>query len=395
MKLSVSQLNRYVKNGFDADPILNGVTVCGEISGLKYHSSGHIYFTLKDEGAAIRCAFFKPHSFSLKFRLEEGMSVLASGRVSLYEKEGQYQLNVVSVEKNGVGDLFKEFERLKKKLEDEGLFDSEHKKTIPKFSKKIGVVTSPTGAVFHDIINVATRRCPKIQIVLAPVSVQGDDAPRSICAGLDALEKMSDIDVIIVGRGGGSMEDLWCFNSELVARKIFSMTKPVISAVGHETDFTIADFVADMRAPTPSAAAELAVLDYQKTISYIDEFKRCIYQHAIAKLNRKQAYLSQLSHSFKDPESILLSFLQRLDFACEKMELKLNTTYDSSQKRLAQLSVQLDALSPLKVLSRGYSVTMNEQGRAIKSSKEVKEGENIKVRLEKGALSAKITEVIS
>ena len=255
MNVTVSQLNAYVKQSLAMDAVLSDITVTGELSGVKLHSSGHIYFSLKDENALIRCAFFKPHSLNVKFRPADGMRVSARGRVTLFERDGQYQLNVFSLERNGDGELFLKFERLKKQLESEGLFDSEYKKPLPKFIKKVGVATSPTGAVIRDIINVATRRCPDISIVLAPVAVQGPDCPRSVIAGIDALENMPDVDVIIVGRGGGSMEDLFGFNDETLARRIFACKKPVISAVGHETDFTIADFVADLRAPTPSAAA--------------------------------------------------------------------------------------------------------------------------------------------
>jgi exodeoxyribonuclease VII large subunit len=274
MNYTVSDLNNYVKEILSYDYTLINATVTGEVSGVKMHSSGHIYFTLKDESASVKCAFFKPYSLKWRFKLKDGMKVSVKGKITLYERDGQFQINVTELEEDGLGALYIKLEELKKKLSNEGLFDEKYKKKIPQYVKRIGVVTSPTGAVFRDIVNVATRRCPDIQIMLAPVKVQGEEAPRSICTGIRVLDAISDIDVIIVGRGGGSFEELYCFNDEDVARTIFNCKKPVISAVGHETDYTIADFVADLRAPTPSAAAELAVFDYHDTLLDIDYFEK-------------------------------------------------------------------------------------------------------------------------
>ncbi|MBR2860795.1 MAG: exodeoxyribonuclease VII large subunit [Clostridia bacterium] len=388
MKVSVSQLNAYVKQSLAADAILSDIVVSGEISGLKMHSSGHIYFTLKDESAAIRCAFFKPHSLRLAIKLQDGMRVLARGKVSLYERDGQYQLNVFEVTADGEGLLYQQFEKLKKQLLEEGLFDEQFKKPIPKFVKKIGVATSPTGAVIRDIINVSTRRCPNISIVLAPVSVQGPDAPRSICAGLDALDKMDDVDVIIVGRGGGSMEDLWCFNDESVARKIFACTKPVISAVGHETDFTIADFVSDLRAPTPSAAAELAVFDYYRVLGDIEHFSLALGRQLENAISANYLRLSKLSAKIESPENALSGYEHKLELL--KQRLFEGAKREDEENKLSIFAGKLDALSPLKVLERGYSVTVDKDGRIIKDASKTKKGDRISVRVRKGIINAEV-----
>ncbi len=393
MNVTVSQLNAYVKQSFSMDAVLNDIVVEGEISGLKMHSSGHIYFSLKDESAAIRCAFFKPHSLKINFRPEDGMKVLARGRVTLYERDGQYQLNVFALEPDGLGELYKQFAQLKKRLEEEGLFDSRNKKNLPAFAKKIGVVTSPTGAVIRDIINVATRRCPEISIVLAPVTVQGEDAPRSICAGLRALDSMAEVDVILLARGGGSMEDLWCFNSEEVARAIFACKKPVISAVGHETDFTIADFVADMRAPTPSAAAELAVFDYYGTLEDIERFGQYIIRNIEGRTSEMRAALYKAAEHFEDPQLLIANFAQRLERLRQELFMKNELQQHRREEQLSILAGRLHALSPLAVLERGYSVTFDQSGKTVKNSGNIHQGDSIFIKLSKGALKAEVTEV--
>ncbi len=390
MKVSVSQLNAYVKQCFNLDTVLSNITVCGEISGLKFHSSGHIYFSLKDEGAVIRCAFFKPHSLNITFRPEDGMKVIAKGKVTLFERDGQYQLNVFSMEQDGTGNLYKEFELLKKKLGEEGLFDEQYKKPIPKYVKKIGVVTSPTGAVIRDIINVSTRRCPNIQILLAPVSVQGEDAPRSICAGLDALENRDDIDVIIVGRGGGSMEDLWCFNSELIARKIFSMNTPVISAVGHETDFTICDFVSDLRAPTPSAAAELAVFDFFDTVQNVDYLEKNLEKSISYLIKDKYLKLSGIFSKFKDPENLLVNQQRKIEILSSKLDECINERLNKAQNSFLISVEKIEALSPMNVLKRGYSVVFDKDGKIVSDSKNVKKGDGISIKLNNGNIVAEV-----
>ena len=393
MSVTVSQLNAYVKQSFLMDAVLNDIVVEGEISGLKKHSSGHIYFSLKDESAAIRCAFFKSDAQKLRFQPEEGMKVLARGRVTLYERDGQYQLVVSAMEPNGIGQLYKQFEQLKKKLEEEGLFAPERKKALPAFVKKIGVATSPTGAVIRDILNVATRRCPGISVVLAPVTVKGEDAPRSICAGLRALEDIPEVDVIILARGGGSIEDLWCFNSEEVARTVFACKKPVISAVGHETDFTIADFVADKRAPTPSAAAELAVFDFYDALEDVDRLERYINENISGRINGFCAALHRTAGSFEDPQMLLENFVQRLDGLQRRLLGSEEMQLQREQDRLALLAGRLHALSPLAVLSRGYSVVTDTKGVALKSAKNVRVGDAVFIKLSQGCLTAEVTEV--
>lgn len=390
MNVTVSQLNAYVKECLSLDVVLSDITVKGEISGLKMHSSGHIYFTLKDESAAIKCAFFKPHSLKLDFKLKDGMKVSARGRVTLYERDGQYQLNVFEMKEDGLGELYQKFLKLKEKLQAEGLFDDEHKKPIPNFSKKIGVVTSPTGAVIRDIYNVALRRCPEISILLAPVSVQGEDAPRSICLGLELLDQRDDIDVIIVGRGGGSIEDLWCFNDETVVRTIFNCKKPVISAVGHETDFTLSDFVADLRAPTPSAAAELAVFDYYDTLLDLDNAQGRLVRLIDSKLLELNAQVHEYASSFEDPMHIIDNYKDKLAFLTEK--LCDNVLPEKQENQLNTLSGKLDALSPLKVLSRGYSL-VSKEGKIVKESKNVKKGDMLLIKLYKGEVEAEVKNI--
>lgn len=390
MNVTVSQLNAYVKQIFSYDAVLNDITVTGELSGVKLHSSGHIYFSLKDENALIRCAFFKPHSFNVKFKPADGMKVTARGRVTLFERDGQYQLNVTELNKDGEGDLFKQFEELKKKLAQEGLFDGQYKKSIPKFARKIGVATSPTGAVIRDIMNVSQRRCPNISIVLAPVQVQGPDAPRSVIAGIDALENTADVDVIIVARGGGSAEDLHCFNNEELARRIFAAKKPVISAIGHETDFTICDFVSDLRAPTPSAAAELAVFDYYSAIEDTEHFyKRC--ELLISSLLEKYSIkIENYERFFSEPEKMLLSKSERL----QNLFLRLNNGFfaklSESEKRASTLKAKLDALNPINVLERGYAVVTDSSGKTVKDASKINTGEEIGIILNKGKIVAEV-----
>lgn len=386
--MNVTELNNYVKGYLEEDPLLNNLLITGELSGYKRHSSGHIYFTLKDESAAVRCAFFKPYSLYADKSLKDGDHVCVYGRVVLFERDGQYQLNITYVKKVGHGNLYLQYEMLKKKLLDEGLFDDDYKKPIPRYVKKIGVVTSPTGAAFRDIVNVSTRRCPLIQILLAPVTVQGEDAPRSICTGIRALDEREDVDLIIVGRGGGSVEDLWSFNDEAVARAIFNCSKPVISAVGHETDFSISDFVADMRAPTPSAAAEIAVFDYYNTVSDINYFENALFKNIRNIYSEYHLKLLEYSRSFTDPEYLIEKMKQKT----ELLEIRMLEAVkkDDEKNQLAMLSSKLDALSPLKVLSRGYSVVKDKDGKVIKNSSQVQKGEKISITLSEGEINAEV-----
>lgn len=386
--LSVSELNKNVKMLLTNDPFLGEVIVQGEISGYKKHASGHVYFTLKDESAAVRCAFFKPYSLYAGKDLKDGVSVQVKAWPNLYERDGQFQLNVYHISTVGKGDLYFQFELLKKKFFEEGLFDEKHKKPIPKYVHKIGVVTSPTGAVFSDILNVATRRCPYIRIVLAPVVVQGEDAPRSICAGIKALDDRDDVDVIIVGRGGGSIEDLWCFNDENVARTIFSCNKPIISAVGHETDFTIADFVADLRAPTPSAAAELATFDYFDLINDIEYFERILLNKIDGKLSEYNQRIQRCFYAIKGFQQDV----EKYRYKIEILTMRLSDSADISIRKtnLLNLAGKLDALSPLKVLSRGYSVVMDENNSVIKNKSQVKQGDKLNIKLNEGEIKAEV-----
>lgn len=393
MNISVSQLNSYVSQLLFYDEALNDITVRGEISGLKMHSSGHVYFSLKDESATIRCAFFKQYAQKLKFSPKDGTKVFARGRVSLYERDGTYQLTVFELTEDGVGDLYEKFVLLKQKLQDEGLFDQAYKKPIPRYVKKIGVVTSPTGAVIKDIYNVASRRCPDISILLAPVAVQGDDAPRSICAGIRALQDREDVDVIIVGRGGGSMEDLWCFNSEEVARCIFDCPKPIISAVGHETDFTIADFVADLRAPTPSAAAELAVFDFFNTVEMLEEKKKYMISQVQKKFEKYRLEISKNETVFAHPEKLTENFYQRLDLLYNRLENAQDGKYNAVKNKLAVFAGKMDSLSPLKVLSRGYSVVADQYGKSVKSIKNISVGETVKIKFSDGVAKAEVKNI--
>ncbi|MBR6765815.1 MAG: exodeoxyribonuclease VII large subunit, partial [Clostridia bacterium] len=319
----------------------------------------------------------------------DGMKVTVKGRVTLYERDGQFQINVTEVIEDGFGLLYVKLEELKRKLQAEGLFDEAHKKPIPRFVKKIGVATSPTGAVFRDIINVATRRCPGISILLAPVKVQGDDAPRSIVTGIKALDECDDIDVIIVGRGGGSVEELFCFNDEEVARTIYNCKKPIISAVGHETDFTIADFVADLRAPTPSAAAELAVFDYYDTLLDIEYFEKTLVSDIDERLESKRFIVNSYSRSFEDPMRIVDNYSNKLTRLVDLLDNAISQ--HDKEKRFLQLTARLDALSPLKVLARGYSV-VSKNGKVINSSAGLNNGDNITVRFSKGEIKAEVIE---
>lgn len=390
MNVTVSQLNAYVKQSLAMDAVLSDITVTGELSGVKLHSSGHIYFSLKDENALIRCAFFKPHSLNVKFRPADGMRVSARGRVTLFERDGQYQLNVFSLEQNGDGELFLKFERLKKQLKSEGLFDSEYKKPLPKFIKKVGVATSPTGAVIRDIINVATRRCPDISIVLAPVAVQGPDCPRSVIAGIDALENMPDVDVIIVGRGGGSMEDLFGFNDETLARRIFACKKPVISAVGHETDFTIADFVADLRAPTPSAAAELAVFDSYELYQTLDILFSRATSAVAAKTEKFEGRIEMFSRFFSEPEKITADKANTIEKMNIRLENAIKLALSGTEHKITNLENKLNALNPLNVLERGYAVITDKNGKTLRDAAETVKGDEIDIRLKKGKIHAEV-----
>ncbi len=328
--LTVSQLNRYVKNTLDADFILNNASVKGEISNLKIHSSGHIYFSLKDGGSKINCVMFKSYAYKLKFVPENGMDIVVEGNVSVYEKEGSYQLYCKAMKREGIGDLYIAFEELKEKLKKEGLFDDAHKKEIPRFPKKVGVITSPTGAALRDIINVTKRRNKGIELLIYPALVQGIDASKTIIEGIKILNKVEDVDIIILARGGGSIEELWAFNNEELAYEIYSSKKPIITGVGHETDFTIVDFVSDRRAPTPSAAAEIAVFDREALIKEILNYKYNIKKIMEIIIKEKRNYLNLYKQRIEShsPTNIIVNEYKNIDnlkgLLNMKIEGKLN-----------------------------------------------------------------------
>lgn len=392
--LRVSDVNRYVKMLMDNDALLSSVSIRGEISNLKYHSSGHLYFTLKDEEAEISSVMFRSAVAGMQMTARDGMQVIAYGRITVYEKSGRCQLYVSAMIDNGIGALQLEFERLRNKLMQEGLFDEKRKKALPEFPRCVGIITSPTGAAIRDMINVTGRRWPYSKILLYPSLVQGAQAAPSLCKGLEFFNATNACDVIIIGRGGGSLEDLWAFNEESVVRAVAGSKIPVISAVGHETDFTLCDYAADMRAPTPSAAAELAVPDKDEIRLRFDELLGRVEAHTNKTLNLNKNKFTQL---FKQLE--LLSSSGRL--ALEKRELvlkveRIERTIDEllnkKRKSFSIAITKLDAMNPLNVLGRGYSYTQKD-GIVVSSSKQVSSGDRIKIRFSDGVAEADVVSV--
>ena len=394
--LSVRQLNFYIKSLIDGDPRLNFVTVLGEISNLKNHyQSGHIYFTLKDKEASINCVVFRSNASRIKFIPENGQQVIVRGRVSVYERDGVYQIYADEMNDAGLGDIALKFEQTKKKLEAEGLFDMDSKRKIPQFPKKIAVVTSPTGAAIRDIVNIISRRWKLAEILICPVSVQGDSAVPEMLSALDKLYETDGIDVCIIGRGGGSAEDLWAFNDERLAYKIYESHFPVISAVGHETDFTISDFVADLRAPTPSAAAELAVPNGEEILSYLikregqlKNFLKAKYENSYLKFERLRD-----NRVFTNPvEAIISGRAQSVDLLSDRMTSSLRETIANLKLSLSKSAAGLDALSPLKTLARGYTVASVE-GKTVASIKQLKKDDILDIRFADGRAVAQIQEI--
>ena len=390
--VSVTELNNFVKTIFDNEPLLSDVFVRGEISNFKAHSSGHFYFSLKDEGGVLKAVMFRNSAIRLPFVPENGMKVIAHGRVSAFVRDGQYQLYVDAMQPDGTGSLYVAFEQLKAKLEAEGLFAAERKKNLPKIPKKVGIVTSPTGAAIQDMINVMGRRFPYTQIILYPALVQGPDAPQSVVNGIQYFNRTRSCDVIIVGRGGGSIEDLWAFNSEIVARSIAMSDIPVISAVGHETDFTIADFVSDVRAPTPSAAAELAVPDcteLKRKISNIITREKTVLEktfeakRAVLKRYTSSRVLTSPYNMIEDKRMNVLSISRRA-------ELSQKSKLDRETARFAGITGKLYALNPMSVISRGYAAVFDSDGKVIKSVEDVDEGSVINLRMSDGTASATV-----
>ncbi len=389
--ISVSDLNKYIKDKIANDEALNNVLVKGEISNFKNHYTGHMYFTLKDENSLIKCIMFKTYTSNLKFMPKDGMKVMVFGTVSVFERDGVYQIYCKAMQEDGMGSLYTAYEELKAKLEKEGLFDVAHKKKIPAMPKCIGVLTSNTGAVIRDIINVSTRRNPNVYIKLLPVPVQGEGAAVKIAEAIRTMNEQKLADVIILARGGGSLEDLWPFNEEIVAREIYNSELPVISSVGHETDFTIADFVADLRAPTPSAAAELAVPNIADVILKLNSYKNR-YQLALKKkveFMRLRYEKCMNQRVFKEPLQKIQEKYIIIDMKIKSMQNSVNAMYKDKKGNAMKLIAKLDALSPLKTLMRGYSI-VSLNGKSIKSANDLKKDDEVELRLSEGSAKAKI-----
>lgn len=415
---TVSQVTAYIRNMFTQDFALNRISIRGEVSNCKYHTSGHIYFTLKDGGAQIAAVMFAGQRKGLDFELREGQEVTVSGTVDVYERDGRYQLYAKEITREGKGDLFRQFEKLRNELEEMGMFDSCYKQPIPKYARKVGIVTAGTGAAIRDIMNISARRNPYVQLVLYPALVQGEQAKYSIAKGIETLDRMG-LDVLIVGRGGGSIEDLWAFNEEMVARAIFNCTTPVISAVGHETDVTIADYVADLRAPTPSAAAELAVFDYGQFVEQVNLYRQVLERSMERRLEKLHFRLDQFGMRLKllspekqlndrrqrlaDMESRLERMMEenlglsrrKLEDRRRRLEARMASGLTEGKHRLALLSGRLDGLSPLKKLGGGYGFVTDARGRALTSITQAEPGDIIRISVKDGRADARVVETES
>ena len=390
--LKVSELNGYIKNIIDGDEMLANVYIKGEISNFKRHYSGHLYFTLKDETSLIKCVMFKSYTNYLNFEPKDGMSVVILGSVSVFERDGVYQVYAKGMEPEGVGALYKAYEKLKAKLSEEGLFDEAHKKPIPILPRAIGVVTSKTGAVIRDIINVTTRRLPNVNIILYPAAVQGEGAAQTIVNGIKYFNKAKNVDTIIIGRGGGSLEDLWPFNEEITARAIYESEIPIISAVGHETDFTIADFVADLRAPTPSAAGELAVPDVLEVRRKLENINKRLANSLRKKVENMRIKYDNLKNSraLKNPYDALRQKMIVCDNLYKNIENNFSLKVKDRHIKLVGFIGRLENLSPLKTMLRGYSIVENLDGKVIKSVNDLSKNDEISIRLNDGKRKAKI-----
>ena len=415
---TVSQATAYIRNMFTQDFALNRISIRGEVSNCKYHTSGHIYFTLKDGGAQIAAVMFAGQRKGLDFELREGQEVTVSGTVDVYERDGRYQLYAKEITREGKGDLFRQFEKLRNELEEMGMFDSCYKQPIPKYARKVGIVTAGTGAAIRDIMNISARRNPYVQLILYPALVQGEQAKYSIAKGIETLDRMG-LDVLIVGRGGGSIEDLWAFNEEMVARAIFNCTTPVISAVGHETDVTIADYVADLRAPTPSAAAELAVFDYGQFVEQVNLYRQVLERSMERRLEKLHFRLDQCGMRLKllspqrqlndrrqrlaDMESRLERMMEeelgasrlKLEDRKRRLEAQMAAGLTEGKHRLALLSGRLDGLSPLKKLGGGYGFVTDARGRAFTSIAQAEPGDIIRISVKDGRADARVVETES
>lgn len=391
--MSVSELNSYIKNVFESDRTLKALSVSGEISNFTRHSTGHLYFSLKDGDSQIKAIMFRSSAERLLFVPENGMKVTVRGSVSVYPRDGTYSIYVYSIQPNGIGALYLAYEQLKEKLAAEGLFDEDHKIPIPRIPRSVGVITSPTGAAVRDIINVTGRRFPLARIYVYPVLVQGDGAEQSLIKALDYFDTSGLCDVVIIGRGGGSIEDLWAFNGERLARRIYSASVPIISAVGHETDFTICDFVSDMRAPTPSAAAELAVPDMHEIYQRVDEhLERCL-RALISQAVRKREKLERIAACtvLRDPLSIFDPLLQKTELLYERLLRSVASSFNDRRGRFSVLTEKLDSLSPLAVLSRGFA-SVERKGNRIMSAASIAPGDELSLTFADGKAVAVVKE---
>jgi exodeoxyribonuclease VII large subunit len=392
--ISVTQLNEYIRGRMDADEMLAGVAVKGEISNYKMYPSGHHYFTLKDEGGALKCVMFKGNAVRLRFRPENGMKVIAMGRVTVFPRDGAYQLYCTAMAMDGIGDLYAAFEQLKAKLAAQGLFDPAHKKPIPKYPGTIGIVTNSAGATVHDMLRILRKRYPLSKVLLLPVRVQGVEAPPEIAAAIQYANHFRLADLLIVGRGGGSIEDLWAFNDERVAYAIYESKIPVISAVGHEPDVTISDFVADLRAATPSNAAELAVPDQDALRQQLDSVSASMASLMTRQIRAARQHLNVLakSPSLASPAGYLNQKRQNLTLLKNRLISAETSKLEVEKRRFVELTAMLDAMSPLKVLTRGYAMVQDGQGQVIRSVAQVSAGDRITVRLSDGSVDATVTD---
>lgn len=392
--LSITQINEYIRTIMDRDPLLTGVAVRGEISNYKMYPSGHHYFTLKDEGGALKCVMFKGNAMRLRFRPENGMKVIAMGKISVYPRDGAYQLYCTAMAMDGVGDLHAAFEQLKAKLAAQGLFDPAHKKPIPRYPGVIGIVTSSAGAAVHDMLRILRKRFPLSKVILLPVRVQGAEAPGEIAAAIRYANHYRLADVLIVGRGGGSIEDLWAFNDEMVAHAIYDSQIPVISAVGHEPDVTISDYVADLRAATPSNAAELAVPDREALVQTLDGFSSSMASSLQRQLKAARRHLDVLrtSTALQSPQGYLNQRRDSLTHLKSRMTAAQNQSIHLRRQRYVALTAKLDAMSPLKVLTRGYSMVQDEKQNLVRSIEQTKPGQGLKITLSDGCVHATVTD---
>lgn len=393
--LSITQINEYIRNKMDGDGFLNNVAVLGEISNYKVYPSGHHYFTLKDEGAALKCVMFKGSAIRLRFRPENGMKVIAMGKISVYPRDGAYQLYCAAMAMDGIGDLHAAFEQLKAKLGADGLFDPQHKKALPQYPGTIGIITSSAGAAIHDMLRILRKRYPLTRVRLLPVRVQGVEAPGEIAAAIRYANQHKLADLLIVGRGGGSIEDLWAFNDERVAYAIYESKIPIISAVGHEPDVTISDFVADLRAATPSNAAELAVLDQEALRQTLDSMLESMSYSLTRQLKNARRHLNTLSASsaLQSPDAYLRQRRESLNGTINRLVAAQNRSISLKKQRFVALTSKLDAMSPLKVLTRGYAMTQMEDGSLLKSIRSVAVGDSVMVSLQDGCLTAKVSDI--